>query len=116
MKKLFVAIALIMVMATGAWGEGKVGQTSDGICAVGSGYLRGILVHTDGTYAVTLNVYDNTAASGTKLFSTWTIPTSATNRTSAIDFAERECPFTTGVYVDVTTSGTVTYDCYYTAR
>lgn len=115
-KGILISLVIIMLMAAPAWGKGTIGNTADALCATGTGYLRGILVHTDGTNAVTLAVYDNTAASGTKLFSTWTVTTSATNRTSAIEFTEQECPFYTGIYVDVTTSGTVTFDCFYDAR
>lgn len=115
MKKIALMVFALLIFATPSWAN-SIGNTADGICAVGQGYFTGLLVHTDGTNAVTVSVYDNTAASGTKLMSTWTVPSSTSNRTAAIGFMEKECPYSTGIYVDITTSGTVTYDCYYSGR
>jgi hypothetical protein len=92
----------------------SIGNTGDAAITAGSGYLKGILVHTDGSQSVTFDVYDNaSAASGSKLFSTLTVVTSATNRSTAIDFGDQECPFVNGIYVNITTSGSVTYDVYW---
>lgn len=119
MKKFIVVLMVLLMAATSAWAEGQrsVGNTADAAVTTGSGYLRGIIVHTDGTNSVTFNVYDNaTAASGTKLFSTWTVTTNSANRTASIGFSGQECPYGTGIYVDITTSGTVTYDVYFESR
>ncbi len=120
MKKLFIVWMVIFLMATSAWAVGinKVGNTTDAAITTGNGYLKGIIVHTDGTNGLTMSVYDNSsAASGTKLFSTWTILTSATNRTSYISFDGQECPYTNGLYVDITISaGAVTYDVYFESK
>lgn len=43
-------------------------QTADLLIATGAALLDGVLIVTDGTNAATLTVYDNTAASGKKLF------------------------------------------------
>lgn len=43
--------------------------TSSQTVATGKNYLAGLVVHADGTNVATVNVYDNTAASGTKLLS-----------------------------------------------
>ena len=114
MKKLLVVIniVLILLMASTSWANGIVGNTGDALIASGRGYFKGIVVHTDGTNSVTVDIYDNITAAGTKLVSSTIFTTSASSRTSALGFSDRECPFTNGVFVDVTTSGTVTYDVY----
>ena len=90
-----------------------IGNTVDAAITAGSGFLKGIIVHTDGTNTVTLDVYDNaTEASGIKLFSTLTIPTSATNRATVISF-DYEAKYENGIYVNITCAGSVTYDVYF---
>jgi len=121
MKKAFSVIlaAAIIAFSATVWAGSalkSIGNTGDAAITSGTGYLKGIIVHTDGTNSVTLAVYDNaTAASGNKLLSTVTVTTSASNRTTTIDFKDFECPYFAGIYVDVTTSGTVTYDVYFEA-
>jgi len=90
-----------------------LGKTESALVVTGGGFLRGLVVHTDGTNAVTLDVYDNTSAAVPKLISTMTIPTSATNRTTTISFDERVCGFSNGIYLAITCTGTVTVDTYF---
>ncbi len=117
MKKLFFVLAFVFLMAQSAWAVGinSIGNTTDAAITTGTGYLKGVIVHTDGTNGLTMSVYDNSSTgSGTKLFSTWTILTSSTNRTSYISFEGQECPYTNGIFVDITISaGTVTYDVFF---
>jgi len=54
---------------------------------------------TDGTNAVTVKIYDNTAATGTRILPDWVVTTGSSDRLS----------FNSGVSIDVTTSGTVSY-------
>lgn len=71
--------------------------------------FRSILVNTDGTNNITLNIYDNLAASGKRLCPTdWIIL--GTSRTW-IYSPELLC--NNGVYVEVTTSGAVVYQVIY---
>lgn len=69
------------------------------------GALAGILMATDGTNAVTLDIYDKaTAATGAKLIATTVVPTSATNRSWSLSFAHpKRCE--NGIYVVVTPAG-----------
>ena len=64
------------------------------------------------TNAATVKIYDNTAASGTMLVPTLEIPTSADNRGEVWSW-EPPLAVSTGIYVDVTCSGTVKYVIYY---
>ena len=107
---------MVMLLTGTAWGGASlksVGNTADGLITTGQGWLKGIILHTDGANSVTISVYDNTAAAGSKLFSTLTVTTSAANRATTISFDDYECPFFTGMYIDITTGGTVTYDVYW---
>ena len=117
MKKWIIAILALLVFASPSWAN-SIGNTSDAAVTTGPGYLKGLIVHTDGTNACTVSVYDNTEASGTKLFSTWTVTTSATDRTQALSFDDKEVPYGTGIYVDITVGGggTCTYDVYFESR
>jgi uncharacterized alkaline shock family protein YloU len=114
-KKIFIVLA-VLLMATEALANGIVGNTGDALIATGRGYFKGIIVHSDGTNSVTVDIYDNTTAAGTKLVSSTIFTTSASNRTGVLGFSDQEAPFTNGIYVDVTTSGTVTYDVYIDPR
>ena len=118
MKRMILALCILLAMASAAWAN-SIGNTSDAAVTTGPGYLKGLIVHTDGTNACTVKAYDNaTAASGTKLFSDWVVTTSATDRTQALSFDDKEVPYGTGIYVDITVGGggTCTYDVYFESR
>ena len=119
MKKV-LAIVLLMILVTAisfAADIRKVGVTADGAITSGSGYLKGIIVHTDGANSVTVDVYDNaSAASGSKLFSSWVVTSGASDRTSTLGFNGQECPYFSGMYVDITTGGSATLDFYFYSR
>jgi hypothetical protein len=114
MKKIFIVLA-ILLMATAVFAADlkSVGNTADAAITTGSGYLKGIIISTDSANSVTFAVYDNTAASGSKLFSTLTVTTSTANRVTTLSFDGHECPYSTGIYVDITTAGSVSYDVYF---
>jgi len=116
-KRLVVLLAVLAVCLFGFRSEYMLmtaEKTADSAAVTGAGYFYGITVTTDGTNAVTMDVYDNTAASGTKLIQTVVFPTSAMARGGAIGW-DPPLPFNTGVYVDVTVGGggTVKYMVYY---
>jgi len=126
MKRLLAAIILLIFgfifltqAATPAhafmppeWCQQSDEKTADAAIDTGGGFFYGIEVMTDGTNAVTIDVYDNTAASGTKLIPTWVVTTSATDRRQTFNRFP-SVPYSTGIYVDITTSGTVKYMLYY---
>lgn len=90
-------------------------QTADALILTGSGYLYGIMVATDGTNAVTVDIYDSTDNSGTVFVPTFVIPTSATDRARTLSF-NPPVPYSQGVYVDITCAGTLSYVGYYRSR
>jgi len=122
MKKLSVLIfALFIFFGSVCWaytptymGYSAV-KTADALILTGNGWLYGIVAATDGTNAVTFKTYNNTEASGTKVHPDWIATTSATNRMSAISF-DPPLIMTNGIYVDITTAGTVSYVVYYRSQ
>lgn len=119
MKKIFIAILVcvflsvgVLVCAGGTMNYSTV-QTATANVLTGKGALYGILIATDGTNAVTLDIYDGTDATGRKLGPQVVITTSATNRSATIDFGESGVGFGTGIYVVATCAGTVGYTLYY---
>lgn len=116
MKRMILALCILLVMASAAWAN-SIGNTSAAAVTTGPGYLKGIMVHTNGTNACTVKAYDNaTAASGTKLFSDWVVTTSGTDRVQALSFDDQEVPYGNGIYIDITCAGTCTYDVYFESR
>jgi hypothetical protein len=116
MKKILIACLVLVYLACSlpCFAGAKIGKDADAAITSGHGYLTSIIINTDGTNAVTVKAYDNASeASGSKLFSDIIIVTSATNRYAILTFAPDECLFANGIYIDVTTSGTVTYDVYF---
>lgn len=112
-KTIFIMLMAIMLMASISFAGSdlkSVGNTNDALIVTGNGYLKSLIINTDGTNSVTVSIYDNTAAAGSKVISTFIVTTSSVNRLFTIEFLPKEIPFTKGIYVDVTTSGTVTYD------
>ena len=89
--------------------------TASGVITAKRGILHGIIFVTDGTNAVTVNLYDNaSAASGDKLIPTDTIITSSgTDRLQSIGF-NPPARFENGCYIELTTSGTVKAMAYVT--
>jgi hypothetical protein len=79
-------------------------KTAAALITTGPGELAGILVATDATNPVTLDIYDNTAASGKKLVPTTVIVTSATDRMRQIDF-KTPVKFNIGLYVSPVVGG-----------
>ncbi|MFA5377516.1 MAG: hypothetical protein WC455_17325 [Dehalococcoidia bacterium] len=105
MKKL-VAILIILLFASPVLAQdfrfGSGVKTSSGIVATGPGVLTQIIVGTDGTNSPTIDLYDNTAASGTKLVPQWYVYTSAFERIATLPIDNER--FFNGLYVNI--SGT----------
>jgi hypothetical protein len=73
----------------------------------GAGYLAGLVVSVDGATAVTVTCYDNTAASGTKIFEVNISPESV-QQPFQVFFDDRFAPrFQTGLYVSIAGLGGV---------
>ncbi|MFA5348069.1 MAG: hypothetical protein WC294_08020 [Methanoregula sp.] len=115
MKKILVALMVLLVVSV-AWAsdQKKIGVTADGAITTSGGYLKGLIVHTDGANAVTIALYDNaSAASGSKLFSDLVVTSGASDRTTTLSFDFGDCEYFNGMYLDMTTAGSATIDFYF---
>ena len=117
MKKLLVLAMVLFAVPAVAFRPAEYMDytatlTADAAAITGDGYLYGIVFVTDGTNALSADVYANTAASGTKLVPT--LQLAATPRIQTLNF-DPPIPYNTGVYVDVTVAGggSVAYMVYY---
>jgi uncharacterized SAM-binding protein YcdF (DUF218 family) len=111
MKKILTIVLALLLFACPAfaaeWSFGSGMQTGSAAIKAGPGMLTQIIMVTDGTTPVVMDLYDNaTTASGTRLIPTWTVTTSSVDRiqTLAIDNAH----FTNGIYSHIV-SGTPKY-------
>ena len=106
-----------MTLSTGA-GQVLVSKitapaTASGAAVSGQSAFYGLIVKTDGSNNVTINVYDNTAASGTALIPTNTV-IAGSDRTWALSYNPAiKC--STGIYVAISVAGggTATYQVQY---
>jgi hypothetical protein len=117
MKKLLAIVAIIMLLAAPLFAQdyvrGSGQQTTDALIVTGPGMFHGIIVSTDSANAVTLDIYDGTTATGTRLVPTITVTTSSTDRVQAIKPPGGPALFYTGLYVDITCAGTAKYVVYF---
>jgi len=77
--------------------------TASGIAVTGACAFHGIVVTTDGANDITINIFDNTAASGTRLLPTDTI-VRGINRTWTYEL-DPAIWCTTGIYVEISVAG-----------
>ena len=118
MKRLWIGfIVLLTVMMAGqSWAAGRVlysaVKTSDALITTGPGYFYGITVTGDGTNAITVDVHNGTTTSGDKIAPTLNFPQSASTKTQTYS-VDPPVYCATGIYVNITTSGTLSYTVYY---
>lgn len=90
------------------YSKSLVGQTADALVATGKAGLCAVIVTSDGTNVATLDIYDNTTNSGTKVF------------TAVVPISQRSVMFTfvravkadIGLFADITGTG-ASYSVYY---
>ncbi len=92
-----------------SWTAGTLTGAADGATITGVGVLRQLIITNGSGSAITVNVYDNTAASGTKLTPALAIPA---NTTLVLAMA---APFALGVYLDYSTATSCDGIGYYQA-
>jgi hypothetical protein len=122
MKKILIVSALVLfaVVPTFAFEPPSYMNftatlTDDAAAVTGAGYLYGIVFVTDGSNALSADVYNALSATGTKLVPT--LEMAASPRIQTLNF-DPPVPYSLGVYVDVTVagSGTIAYMVYYRKR
>ena len=81
----------------------------------GKGLFYGTMFTTDGTNAITVDIYDSTTPSGTQIIPQWVITTHAADRARTLSFA-LPLHVSNGIYVKTTCSGTLEYIVYFEER
>lgn len=111
MKKSIITILILALIGGSAWAfnpKEHIGysaiKTADALIHTGAGYFYGFIAYTDGTNAVTFQIYDNTEASGAQMLPTFICQTSSTNRVCVFGVGDNPIPFDTGLYIDITSS------------
>jgi hypothetical protein len=120
MKKIAVFISCLILTAIVAFAEptnylrGSAVKTASALIYTGDALFGGFIVAMDGTNAVTIDVYDGTNSSGTKIIPQTVIPTSATNRSYSLSI-DPGLHVYTGIYVVVSVAGggSCAYTVYY---
>lgn len=127
MKRLFVKVLLAVMLLVVAvpvhaftpkiYLEISAVKTADAVILAAPGWLYKIIVHTDGSNAVTMTLYDNaTTNSGTKFFGDWVVTTSSIDRTQVFTF-NPPLPADNGMYADITLgAGAMSFVVYYKTK
>ena len=115
MKKILLSCILFFSLSFNIMAETSDIETGDKLIYTGKGLLGGIVLVLDGTNSVTVSIYDGTSSSGRALTPPMIFTTSSTTRIGAFGIDPSES-FKDGLYVDITTAGTVSYIVYYEER
>jgi len=112
---LFVVVVVALYSATMASGLTNrvlysAVKTADALIATGWTEMHGVVISTDGANVVTMDIYNGTSAAGAKIAPPITFP--ATPVTQAVSF-NPPVSCSTGIYIDITTAGTLSYTVYY---
>lgn len=112
---ILIAVAILTMGFTPNEYMGYSGtKTADTLIHTGPGWFYGFVVFTDGTNAVTLKIYDNTSAAGTRIGPDFYCSTSSDNRTCVFGTGDIPVPFNTGLYIDITSvDATPDYTIFY---
>lgn len=125
LKKIaYVILACVLVPVAAmsfkptSWMRATSQQTADHSVLKKAGWFYGILVQTDGTNEVWVDVYDvsasmlSEATAGSKLIPQWVITTSSSDRMQSLSL-DPPVPFDAGLFVDISTAGSVKFTTYY---
>ncbi len=88
-------------------------KTADALIMTGSGNLYSLWLTLDGANDVTILAHDSVDNSGANLFPSITISAGDLLHNTIVIPFDPPISYTTGLYIDITTAGTVTYKAYY---
>jgi hypothetical protein len=114
-KILVISAFMIMFVANAIGADFNVGsgiKTGSTIISSKPGVVKQIIVTSASTDAITVDLYDNTAASGTSLIPTWVIPAQSTaGGISYLPISDER--YGTALYVSIAGSGGFKYVVIY---
>jgi hypothetical protein len=115
MKKGIIIIAAVLLIAVSAfaaeWARYSGSKAASASITTGEGLFYGALIATDSTTGITVNIYDSTTASGSKLIPTTVVPTSSAYRKEAI-YPPIPIRYYNGIYVSISSTDCA-YEVYY---
>jgi hypothetical protein len=111
--KTLIAIILIMLCPVIAYADTSDELAADSLITIGKGCFAGIILQTDGANTTTVNAYDNTTNSGRKLIAEWVVESTSRYQAVSLDLEPCLVRYKTGIYIDITTNGSVKYVVYY---
>jgi hypothetical protein len=118
LRKIFLTVVIllsalsIMAFRPAFLQQSTIYTADQNAIVTGTYYLYGIFVATDGTNNCTVKSYDALTATGTKAHPDWVVTTSSENRMAGMGF-DPALLLSTGLSIDITTSGTCSYAVYY---
>ena len=125
MKRFLIILLVTLFLAPLAFAGGKAGEdswvqpgdvaTADDLVHNGDCLFHGLIVSTDGTNSVTVDVYDSSSAVGKKIIPSWVVTTAANDRIQSLSLWPPVRCFN-GIFVDVLTVGTVEFVPYFKKR
>lgn len=115
-KRILCSFVFVLLVVQGVMAVDRIEysalQTGDALIISGRAEFHGITITGDGTNAVTVDIYNNIEKSGEKITPTLNFSQSATSKTQAYS-VNPPVRCNTGIYVDITTSGTASYVIYF---
>jgi len=111
-RKHLAAMAAVLIVVSVAlfgfipkeWMGYSATKTASALIHTGAGYFYGFVVKTDGTNSVTIQLYDSLTASGTRIGPDFLCTTSSSNRMCVFGTGDLPVPFSTGLYVAITST------------
>jgi hypothetical protein len=119
MKKLFLIIAMVLILAGAAgaaeWTRYSGQGTTSAVITALPGYCYGIIVSGSSATSGSISVYDNaSAAIGSRIFPTVYMDANATEPRNVPLFPAVPIKVFNGIYVSATTTaGTLNYNIYF---
>lgn len=114
-KKIIIALIFLMVLPLIGSADGieySAVQSGDALIVTGNVEFHGITITGDGTNSITVDIHNGTTVSGEKITPTLNFVQSSSAKTQVYGVSPPvNC--NTGIYINVTTAGTISYVVYF---
>jgi hypothetical protein len=120
MKRILLSFVAVLIITAfilpDGWAAGRVlysaAKSADALITTGAAYFNGIAITGDGTNVITADIHNGLTTAGEKIAPTLHCIQSAAVKTCAFEI-DPPVYSGTGIYVNITTSGTIEYTVYY---
>ena len=116
-KRIFIGILAMLIVIAAVNGSAQrvlysATKDADALIITGAAEFHGITVTGDGTNAITVDIHNGLTTAGEKIAPTLNFYQSATTKTQTYS-VNPPVYCGTVIYVNITTSGTISYTVYY---